>query len=135
MGTFSFNFYMHFKNRFKVYLKYTSLLNSWLTKTYIVKTYFYKSFPNFVFKLFSKSHKLWKSKHIQKDTLDISILIWNSLLHISSIYTYNIQKYIWSIVQFQQKKTLCGRNLQIDGAMTLWLGHTFTKALVPSWKS
>ena len=53
---------MHFKNRFKVYLKYTSLLNSWWIQSISEK---YKAFS----KLFSscfQSYKLWKSQFCLK---------------------------------------------------------------------
>ena len=39
MATFSLLFYMHFKNRVKVYLQYTSLLNSWWTQIYLKHTF------------------------------------------------------------------------------------------------
>ena len=41
MATFSLLFYIHFKNRVKVYLQYTSLLNSWLTQIYLKHTFQY----------------------------------------------------------------------------------------------
>ena len=55
IAAFLFLFYMHFKNRFFIYLKYTwSLLNSWWTQS-ILETYFYKpfskSFPNYFHKV------------------------------------------------------------------------------------
>ena len=64
-------FYMHFKNRFKVYLKYTSLLNFWWTQS-ILETY--------IFQIIFQCHKLWKSKYLQK-------YIW-SILHIYSTEVY-----------------------------------------------
>ena len=73
---------MHFKSRFKVYLKYTSLLNSWtqsILETYKFKLFF--SVTNFGNQSFSKS-----------------------ILEV--YFIFRLQKYIWNIAQFQQDKIL-----------------------------
>ena len=61
MATFSLLFQMHFKNRFKVYLKYTSLLNSWLTKSHTFTNDFLKYFPIIFIKLGTLEVKISKS--------------------------------------------------------------------------
>ena len=73
---------MHFKSRFKVYLKYTSLLNSWtqsILETYKFKLFF--SVTNFGNQSFSKS-----------------------ILEV--YFIFRLQKYIWNTAQFQQDKIL-----------------------------
>ena len=84
---------MHFKSRFKVYLKYTSLLNSWtqsIPETYKFKLFF--SVTNFGNQNFSKS-----------------------ILEV--YFIFRVQQYIWSIAQFQQDKILMKVYI-IYGAMT-----------------
>ena len=61
MATFSLLFQMHFKNRFKVYLKYTSLLNSWLTKSHTFTNDFLNYFPIIFIKLGTLEVKISKS--------------------------------------------------------------------------
>ena len=73
----------HFKSRFKVYLKYTSLLNSWWTQS-ILETCKFKL-------LFSVTN--FRNQNISKSILEVCFI-------------FRVQKYIWSIAQFQQDKIL-----------------------------
>ena len=73
---------MHFKNRFKVYLKYTSLLNSWTQS--IIETYKFQLF-------FSVAN--FGNQNFSKSILEV-------------YFIFRAQKYIWSIAQFQQDKIL-----------------------------
>ena len=73
---------MHFKNRFKVYLKYTSLLNSWTQS--IIETYKFQLF-------FSVTN--FGNQNFSKSILEV-------------YFIFRAQKYIWSIAQFQQDKIL-----------------------------
>ena len=118
---------MHFKNRFKVYLRYTSLLNSWWTQS-ILEAYKSKLFFNY----FHKGYKLCKSKYLQKYTSLLnswwtqSILetyrskLFSNYFHkvpnfasqnisksiLEVYFIFRVQKYIWSIARFQQDKIL-----------------------------
>ena len=78
---------MHFKNRFKVYLKYTSLLNTWCTQS-ILETYKSKLFFNYFHKITN-----FGSWNISRSILEV-------------YFIFRVQKYIWSIAQFQQDKIL-----------------------------
>ena len=78
---------MHFKSRFKVYLKYTSLLNSWWTQS-ILETYKSKLFFNYFHNVPN-----FASQNISKSILEV-------------YFIFRVQKYIWSIAQFQQDKIL-----------------------------
>ena len=84
---------MHFKSRFKVYLKYTSLLNSWTQS--ILETYKFKLF-------FSVTN--FGNQNFSKSILEV-------------YFIFRVQKYIWSIAQFQQDKILMKVYI-IYGAMT-----------------
>ena len=74
---------MHFKNRFKVYLKYALLQNCWWTQS-ILETYKFKLF----FSYFTKFTN-FGNQNIFKIILKV-YFIW--------------VQYIWSIPQFKQKK-------------------------------
>ena len=78
---------MHFKNRFKVYLKYTSLLNSWCTQS-ILETWNVATNLNDFFSVTN-----FGNQNISKSILEI-------------YFIFRVQKYIWSIAQFQQDKIL-----------------------------
>ena len=84
---------MHLKSRFKVYLKYTSLLNSWTQS--ILETYKFKLF-------FSVTN--FGNQNFSKSILEV-------------YFIFRVQKYIWSIAQFQQDKILMKVYI-IYGAMT-----------------
>ena len=84
---------MHFKSRFKVYLKYTSLLNCWTQS--ILETYKFKLF-------FSVTN--FGNQNFSKSILEV-------------YFIFRVQKYIWSIAQFQQDKILMKVYI-IYGAMT-----------------
>ena len=84
---------MHFKSRFKVYLKYTSLLNSWTQS--ILETYKFKLF-------FSVTN--FGNQNFSKSILEV-------------YFIFRVQQYIWSIAQFQQDKILMKVYI-IYGAMT-----------------
>ena len=73
---------MHFKNRFKVCLKYTSLLNSWWIQS-ILETYKLKLF-------FTVTN--FGNQNISKSIFEV-------------YFIFRVQMYIWSIAQFQQDKT------------------------------
>ena len=94
--------YMHFKNRFKVYLRYTSLLNSWWTQS-ILEIY--------KFKLFFSVTNLG-NQNISKSILEVCFI-------------FRVQMYIWSIAQFQQDKILINDYI-IYGAMA-WLVYSSAK--------
>ena len=70
---------MHFKNRFKVYMKYTSVLNSWCMQS-ILETYKSRLFLNYIYKVTN-----FESQNI--------------------LYL-RVQKFIWGIAQLQQNKVL-----------------------------
>ena len=96
MSAYGYFFYFCFtclsKNRFRVYLKYTSLLNSWWTQSiYILET--------FSCTLFSKllSNYFHKGAGFGRQNLQ-------SILEV--YFIFRIQMYIWSIAQFQQGKIL-----------------------------
>ena len=74
---------IHFKNRFKVYWKYTSLLNFWWTQS-ILGAYKFKLF--FIVTNF-------RNQNISKNILAV-------------YFIFREQKCIWSIAQFQQNKIL-----------------------------
>ena len=78
---------MYFKNRFKVYLKYTSLLNSWCTQS-ILETWNVATNLNYFFSVTN-----FGNQNISKSILEV-------------YFIFRVQKYIWSIAQFQQDKIL-----------------------------
>ena len=78
--------YIHFKNRFKVHLKYTSLLNSWWTLQFL---YFYNFFLLFFPIIFMKV-----------ETLEVKIS--KSILEV--YFSLKVKKYIWNLGPFQQNK-------------------------------
>ena len=73
---------LHFKNRFKVYFKYTWLLNPWCTQ-YILEIYKSKLFFNYFHKVTN-----FVSQNISKSVLEVYLI-----LEYRSMY-------IWSIAQF-----------------------------------
>ena len=74
---------MYFKNTSKVYLKHNSLLNSWWTQS-ILETNKFKLF-------FSVT--AFGNQNISKNILEV-------------YFIFRVQKYTWSIAQFQQEKIL-----------------------------
>ena len=68
---------MHFKNRFKVYLKYASLLNSWCTES-ILETCISKLFFHYFHDVTN-----FGSQNISKSILEV-------------YFIFRAQKYIWS---------------------------------------
>ena len=97
---------MPFKNTYKVYLKYNSLLNSGWTQS-ILETY--------KFKLFF-SVKNFGNQNISKGILEV-------------YFIFRVQKYIWSKAQFQQDKILIKVYI-IYGA--IYTSRTYTSSL--HWK-
>ena len=86
---------MHFKNSFKVYLKYTSLLNSLWTQVYLKDAFHFLNYFNKVGN--------FGSQNISKSILKV-------------YFIFRVQKYICSIAQFQQDKTIAEVYI-IHGAM------------------
>ena len=103
---------MHFKNRFKVYLKYTSLVNSWWTQNMSER---FKPLSKLFSNCFQKVAN-FESQNMPKSILDV-------------YFIFTVQKYIWSISQIQQDKILVQVYI-IYGAMAWWLGCRFTKSKI-----
>ena len=86
---------MHFKNRFKVYLKYTSLLNSWWTQS-ILETYKFKLF-------FSVTN--FGNQNISKSICEL-------------YFKFRVQKYIWNIYSSISAGENTNKSHIIYGTMT-----------------
>ena len=113
-------FYMHFKNRFKVYLEHDSLLSYCWTQSKYLKNKSKILFLNY-FTIISTSLQIMGVKISPK-------------IHILESYIlFRLQKYIWSITLFKLDKRLVEVYI-IYGTMTWWLGHRFTKPEAPGSK-
>ena len=78
---------MPFNNRFNLYLKYTSLLNSWCTQS-ILETWNVATNLNYFFSVTN-----FGNQKVSKSILEV-------------YFIFRVQKYNWSIAQFLQAKIL-----------------------------